>query len=1319
MTSTLSSGTSLPNLPDFSTLVGGKIIADCEVDGISIPMLLDTGSQVTTISEQIFKRHWKTGLRDASSWLTVKAANDIEIPYVGYFETTVTVFGRPVENVGILVKKDSTPQVWTPGTAAGLLGMNILERLPEWCNLAETLFSKGDGESRRHKVVRVCSNTVVKPFSSIVVKVQTPSLTDVSILEAPDGPLPGNLILVPTLVQSNTKEAEVRVFNISSSAVTLKKRFKLGILSSVCEVKNFCVKNSYSVSVTSSQLIVECHNANNPSTTKPSIPKWIEEVHLPDHLDPESKEKLVNLLLKYSHVFSQSEDDLGHTTTMKHHIILEDNIPVKQPYRPIPPSQIEEVRQHITDLLNTGVIEESQSPYASPIVLVKKKNGKIRMCCDYRLLNKKTRKNSFPLPRIEDSLDKLYGSKFFSCLDLKSAYNQVEVAEQDQHKTAFTTPFGLYQYTRMPFGLCNSPATFQNLMQTVFRNEVYAFLLIFLDDLLIYSQSIERHIAQLEIVFQRLSEHGLKIEPAKCKFFQDEVSYLGWRVNQHGIFSCPEKVKAVHDWPTPTSPAELRTFLGMVGYHRRGIKGFSEIASPLYELLNSYPPGRKKRRSNKVGILSQWNWLPIHQTAFENLKVKLTSAPVLAFPNFSQPFILEVDASHKGLGAVLMQEQDSGRRVIAYASRGLRRAERQMSNYSTMKLELLGLKWAITERFKDYLCAGHFTVFCDNNPVCYALKTARLKPVEQRWIAELARFDFDIKYKPGKCNGSADALSRKPGMTEEEVTEVLGVTAVPTVLREKISDRVSVDVSSTQVALDIIPAVSNSLLLKSQQEDPDILQLVKWLTDKAYPSARSQSTLSKQMRQFLRQWDRLEIHNGVLYRLVEVNGSLVQQAVIPTKLRRMVLEYSHDRMGHQGYERTEQLLRSKCYWPNLSSDVRQWRDQCTRCTLACLPHRSIKTPMQPVVAHEPLEILAIDFTVLEKASNGIENVLVITDVFSKFTLGIPTRNQSAVTVAKTLVKHWFLVYGIPQRIHSDQGRCFEAKVMKELYKLYQVKKTRTCPYTPRSNGQCERFNRSMHDLLRTLEQEKKKRWPDHLQELTHAYNITPHSSTGVSPFLAMFGREPKLPLDFILGQPTPESGHWVAKHQETLRATGDIVRDNLDRAANRRKKTYDRDAREDILPVGSKVLIRSRPLGRNKIQDAWHPEVYKIVQQDGDVYTIEPTEGRKVKKRLNRRDLKLFPHQINEQDEDQENPEMIDNDSSVDTEEDLCLQISDVSDSDDQAEEEGEEDEEEVDEEDSLSSESEGDSEPALRRSTRPNKGQHSNPYHLPRSVLV
>lgn len=1288
-------------------MIGGKIIADCVVDGIAIPMVIDTGSQVTTISEEIFKRHWNTGLRDASTWLTVKAANDIEIPYLGYFETTVTVFGRPVENVGILVKKDLTQQVWTSDSTAGLLGMNVLQRLPEWRNWAKSLGNSDDIATRGYKV-RVSSNTVVKPFSSCIVNVQTPPLNDVSILEAPECPLPGNLILVPTLVHPKTKELEVRVFNVSTTSVNLKRRFVLGTLSCVSEVKNFSM-NPYSVTVRSSQLIVEHSDVKNEPVESSSIPKWIKEIELPENLDPHSKDKLVKLLLQYSHVFAQHEGDLGLTTTIKHRIILEDDVPVKQPYRPIPPSQIEEVRQHITDLLNTGVIEESQSPYASPIVIVKKKNGKIRKCCDYRSLNRKTRKNSFPLPRIADSLDRLHGSKFFSCLDLKSAYNQVEVDEQDQHKTAFTTPFGLYEYKRMPFGLCNSPATFQNLMQTVFRKEIFAFLLVFLDDILVYSNTVDSHIEQLGIVFQRLSEHGLKIEPAKCKFFQQEVSYLGWRVNQHGIRSCPDKVSAVCDWPKPTCPADLRTFLGMVGYHRRGIQGFSQIASPLYDLLNMYPPGRRKGRPKKVIKPSDWNWSSAHQKAFDCLKEKLITAPVLAFPDFNKPFVLEVDASHRGLGAVLLQDQEDGRRVIAYASRGLRRAERQMPNYSTMKLELLGLKWAIAEKFKDYLCGNHFTVYTDNSPVCHIMKTAKLKAVEQRWVADLARFDFDIKYKPGKCNGSADALSRKPGMSEEEVIAALGVTVIPQSLRETLSKQISVDVAATDVSIEIIPSLSHSLLKKSQLEDLDIVQLVKWVREKNYPSAKIQQTLSKQTKQILRQWDRLKVCEGVLYRQVEIGGLPVLQAVIPAKLRNMVLEYSHDRMGHQGYERTEQILRSKCYWPNLAQDVRQWRDQCTRCTLACLPHRPIKTPMQPVVAHAPLEILAIDFTILEKSSNGIENVLVITDVFSKYTIAIPTRNQSAMTVAKALVKHWFLVYGIPQRIHSDQGRCFEAKIMKDLYKLYQVKKTKTCPYTPRSNGQCERFNRSMHDLLRTLELEKKRRWTDHLQELTHAYNITPHSSTGVSPFVIMFGREPKLPLDFILGQPTSESGHWIAKHQEALKTTGDIVRTNLNKAASQRKKNYDRNAREDTLPVGSRVVVRSRPLGRNKIQDAWHPEIYEIIQQEGDVYTIQPTEGRKVKKRLNRRDLKLLPPQDNEEPA----PVTTVEEENEDTDEELILHFSDVSESEDHGEE-NEEQEAESEEESS------GDSEEEVipRRSTRVNKGQHSNPHHLPRSVL-
>jgi transposase InsO family protein len=1320
---------SLPVIPDFSALVGRKVTVDCVVDGISIPMILDSGSQVTTISEQVFKRHWNTGLRDASSWLTVKAANDLEIPYIGYFETTVCIFGRPIDGVGILVKRDSANASQDLNAAAGLLGTNVLERLPEWKDWIQQWCSKESDNAGEFKV-RVSTNTVVRPLSSCSVRVHSPKFDNVSVIEKCSTPLPGNLMVVPTLVYPGTTQFEVRVFNLSASAINLKKRLVIGTLSSVSDVKTLpssCPK--YSVSVSSAQLIVQCNDivcdVSHSSVDDDTMPEWMKEVSMPDDLQPRSRDKLMQLLKKYSHVFSQHKDDLGHTTTIKHRIITKDELPVRQPYRMIPPSQLEEVRQHLSDLLNTGVISESQSPYASPIVLVRKKDGRLRMCCDYRLLNKKTLKDAFPLPRIEDSLDKLHGSKFFSCLDLKSAYNQVEIDECDRHKSAFTTPFGLYQYNFMAFGLCNSPASFQRLMQTIFREELYVYLLVFLDDLLIYSQTVDDHIQQLEVIFQRLSQHGLKIEPAKCKFFQKEVSYLGWRINQNGISSCPDKVAAICEWPVPSSPAELRTFLGMVGYHRRGIQGFAQIASPLYDLLNQHPPGRRKGRSRKTVIPSNWKWTSIHQAAFASLKEKLTTSPVLAFPDFNKEFVLEVDSSHSGLGAVLLQDQDSRRRVIAYASRGLRKSERNMSSYSTMKLELLGLKWAITEKFKDYLWGNHFTVYTDNNPLCYIMKSAKLKAVEQRWVSELARFDFDIKYKPGKSNISADALSRRPGLSENEVSEALGVTVVPAVFNDTCA-RVSVQAAAIDVCVDVIPSLSHSMLHRAQAEDPGVQQLINWIEEKSCPSDSAQKQLSQELRQFLKQWDRLHMKEGVLYRHVHIEGSEVHQAIIPNNLRSTVLEYCHDRMGHQGYERTEKLVRSKCYWPNLTRDVRQWRDKCTRCTLANLPHQQIKTPMQSLIAHEPLEILAMDFTLLEKSSSGIENVLVMTDVFSKYTIAIPTRNQSAATVAKCLVKNWFLVYGVPKQLHSDQGRCFEAKVVKELYKLYAVKKTRTCPYMPRSNGQCERFNRSLHDLLRTLEAEKKRRWPDYIQELTHAYNISPHSSTGLSPFFIMFGREPKLPIDFILGQPASETGHWTTKHHEIMRTVGQLVNSNLEKSAEKRKKIYDQGTREDIIPVDTLVYLRSRPIGRNKIQDAWGGEVYKISERIGNVYTVKLLANSRKKRTVNRRDLRVVPSPTAENLKERKKP-VVERPTVISTndphpveeykasdgseDEDLVLQVSDVTQSEHSSAES-------LGEAESSDDNSTDEDVQVVRRSNRANKGQHSNPHNLPRSVL-
>ena len=314
------------------------------------------------------------------------------------------------------------------------------------------------------------------------------------------------------------------------------------------------------------------------------------------------------------------------------------------------------------------------------------------MCVDYRRLNTKTRKDAFPLPRVDEMFDHLAGAKYFSTVDLKSAYNQVEIDEADQRKTAFTTPMSLYEYWKMPYGLCNSPATFQRLMHLVFREEMSEKVLIFLDDIIIYSSTIDEHFERLELVFQRLASHGLKIEPSKCFLFQKSVSYFGQIISTEGILADPEKVDAINEWPVPANAKELK----VAGYHRRYIHHFSQLASPLYELVNQDPNKGKQSKPRR-----KWNsatpvpfvWNQEHQEVLDALTNALPTAP-----DFTKPFILETDASHQGLGTLLLQEHEGRTRVTAYASCSLRGLEKNRTAYSSMKLELLAVKWAVTEK---------------------------------------------------------------------------------------------------------------------------------------------------------------------------------------------------------------------------------------------------------------------------------------------------------------------------------------------------------------------------------------------------------------------------------------------------------------------------------------------------------------------------------------------------------------------------------------------------------------------------------------------
>ena len=370
--------------------------------------------------------------------------------------------------------------------------------------------------------------------------------------------------------------------------------------------------------------------------------------------------------------------DLGHTETVRHEIHFEDDRPFKDPYRHIPPSLIQEVREHLREMLQLGAIRESSSPFSSNIVVVRKKDGSLRLCIDYRNLNQRTIKDAYAIPRIDDTLHLLAGAKYFSKLDLKCGYWQVELKEEDKAKTAFQAgPLGFFECNRMPFGLCNVPATFQRLMERCMGDLNLQDCLIYLDDIIIISKTFEEHIEKLEaVVFRRLQDHGLKLKPSKCELFRNQVVYLGHVVSSEGIHTDPSKIEAVKSWPVPQCTKDVRKFLGFTGYYRRFIKGYASIARPLNDLLIGHPTGSKAKKKQKTKSGTPFRWDEEQQQSFDTIISSLIEPPVLAYADYSRPFELHTDASSNGLGAVLYQEQDGKKRVVAYASRSLKVAEK-------------------------------------------------------------------------------------------------------------------------------------------------------------------------------------------------------------------------------------------------------------------------------------------------------------------------------------------------------------------------------------------------------------------------------------------------------------------------------------------------------------------------------------------------------------------------------------------------------------------------------------------------------------------
>ena len=463
--------------------------------------------------------------------------------------------------------------------------------------------------------------------------------------------------------------------------------------------------------------------------------------------------------------FAFSDKDIGCIPDLEMEINLKDHQPVQKKYTSVPRPLYPEVKQYIEDLLNQNFITKSKSPYSSPVVCVRKKDGTLRLCTDYRELNRRTIADRHPIFRVQETLDCLGGNTWFTVLNQGKAYHQRFMSKESRAATAlaFVTPWGLYESVRIPFGLMNVPANFQRLMERCLGDLRDKVAIPYLDDIIVFSRTFEAYGEHLREVLRKLRQHRVKLKSSKCSLFKREVRLLGRIVSGDGYRMDPESVKVVEKLKEtlPKIVGEVRQLAGILSYYRRYIRNFAKIAKPIYDLLTT--TGNTRQLPSKTLV----RWESTQQAALEELVGHLSNPPIMAYPDFSKAFILHTDARRKGLGAVLYQKHEGVMRVVAYASRALSAAGKNY-HLHTRKLEFLALKWAITDQFRDYLYySPKFTVFTDNNSLTYSLKSTKQNAVVLRWVNELADFHFDVRHRPGKANADADTLSRLPISFEE------------------------------------------------------------------------------------------------------------------------------------------------------------------------------------------------------------------------------------------------------------------------------------------------------------------------------------------------------------------------------------------------------------------------------------------------------------------------------------------------------------------------------------------------------------------------
>jgi hypothetical protein len=839
--------------------------------------------------------------------------------------------------------------------------------------------------------------------------------------------------------------------------------------------------------------------------------------------------------------------------------------------------ELEELKKQLEELTKAGFIRPSKSPFGAPILFVKKKDGTMRMCVDYRALNNITVKNSYPLPRIDELFDRLQGARYFSKIDLRSGYHQIRIFADDIPKTAFRTRYGHYEFLVLPFGLTNAPGTFMHLMHETFRNFLDDFVLVFLDDILIFSKTLEEHEEHVRKVLQVLQRDKLFAKESKCEFFKTEVEFLGHLVGRNGVRMMQDKVQAISEWPVPQTVTDVRAFLGTAGYYRKFIKGFSSISTPLNTLT-------------KDDV--KFEWKEEQQKAFDSLKEAIKTGPVLALPDPNLPFIVHTDASGFAVGAVLSQKQADGQlRPIAFLSKKMLEAE---TRYPVHEQELLAIVHAL-KSWRHYLYGRKFTVLTDHHSLQYFKTQPMLSSRQTRWKDIIANFDFDIIYIEGKTNIVADGLSRRAdhqpevfpaNATKHHSSELLAYLNHTIAGANTRSNSKKV---SNQAAEDIKPPAVKAELPSTIATHAAVREPVPRIRTRDASSATRTSLLadifeaSKQDPIYLK-----ALKNPTPNAYVVRNGLLHykdDRLYIPSNLplRTRLLQECHDTplAGHLGKEKTIELVKRRFYWPGMDADITRYVISCDACQRNKPSQQAKMGPLMSLpIPLRPWQQFSMDLiTQLPRSRSGNDAIVVYVDKLSKMTHYVATRTTvTAPELARITIREVIRLHGVPESILSDRDPRFTAHFWKAFWSQIGTTLAMSTAYHPQTDGQTERQNRTLEEMLRSRINFQQDDWDEHLEMAELAFNNSKQASTGYTPFYLNHGQEAQMPLDYAIADARPTNNPEAATRIRQMHEHLNRARQHIEQAQQRQARYADSNRRDITFKVGDLVLLSTEHL---------------------------------------------------------------------------------------------------------------------------------------------